>query len=167
MESTGLLPIQRIDKSLPISAGNVTVEQDETYQSKFVTDGPKVTVIMTSWCSGKTINYAAQSVLDQTYRNLELIIVDDASTDSTPKIIASLASSDPRVKPVYLKKNRGTYVAKNQGLKIAKGHYVLCQDSDDWAHPEKIQRLVAVLTSNPELVGVVNGLVRILSLIHI
>lgn len=161
IETTGLLPVRRIDNTKPIGAGNIEVKKDENYHSKLEKDGPKVTVIMTTWCSGDTLKYAAQSILDQTYRNLELIIIDDASSDSTPNIIASLAKTDPRVKSIYLKKNGGTYVAKNHGLKIAEGKYVLCQDSDDWAHPEKVQKLVTALRENPNLAGVVNGLVRL------
>jgi len=161
LKQSKLLKLDLIDEEKPFSVDNITCRQDEDYASKINTDGPLVTIIMTTWNSVDTIGYAVNSILEQTYKNLEVILVDDASSDETPNMIKEMASRDKRIVPVLLKKNGGTYVAKNQGRAIAKGVFVTCQDSDDWAHPEKINMLVKVMIENENLVGVECGHVRI------
>lgn len=116
-------------------------------------DGPLVSVMMTSFNSAETIGYAIQSILDQTHANLELLVVDDASSDASPEIISDYARRDPRVIPILSTVNAGTYVSKNLALSRARGEFVTCQDSDDWAHPRKLQTSVARLRANPRLVA--------------
>ena len=161
LQQSRLLPLKLINANLPVSADNVIFEKDELYQSHVKDDGPLITVIMTTWNCVDTLDYAVQSILDQTYKNLELIIVDDASSDNTPKAIKALAKKDKRIISVLLKDNGGTYVAKNHGRAIARGEFVTCQDSDDWAHPQKIARLVEALIEDEDLIGVECGHVRI------
>ncbi len=115
-------------------------------------DGPLVSILMTAFNSAERIAVAIQSILNQTYRNLELIIVDDAGSDETPAIVEKVAATDPRVKFIRLPRNVGTYVAKNIGMHYATGEFVSCHDSDDWAHPVKIERQVDPLLKNQELV---------------
>jgi len=161
LQQSRLLPLKLINADLPVSADNVMYEKDELYESLVKGDGPLVTVIMTTWNSVDTLNYAVQSILDQTHKNLELIIVDDASSDNTANAIKALAKKDKRIIPVLLKDNGGTYVAKNHGRAIARGEFVTCQDSDDWAHPQKIARLVEALIEDEDLIGVECGHIRI------
>lgn len=110
--------------------------------------GPLVTILMTSFNSAKTIEYALRSLMNQTYANLEIIVIDDCSKDNSSKVVRSLCKEDQRITLIDLKKNGGTYVAKNTGLKQAKGVFVTCQDSDDWAHPQKIERCVNALMAD-------------------
>jgi hypothetical protein len=100
---------------------------------------PLVTVVMTTFNAAKTVEWAARSVLQQDHHRLELIIVDDVSTDGTQDLLRALAQSDPRVRVLLLPKNRGTYFAKNVGLGQARGEYVAFQDSDDWSHPARLR----------------------------
>jgi len=120
-----------------------------------------VSVIMTCYNSSKSIEKSVISILNQTYVNLELIVVDDASSDATVNIVQNIASRDFRVKVIQLKKNVGTYVAKNLALTFAKGDYVMCHDSDDYSHPLKIELQVKPLIDNDDLVATISNWVRI------
>jgi len=106
-------------------------------------DQDLVSVVMTTFNSAATLTYAVGSLLAQTHGNLQLVIVDDASTDDTVLIASSMAAADPRIVVLPQAENHGTYVCRNIGLAFATGRLVLNQDSDDWAHPQKIARLVA------------------------
>jgi len=156
-----ILTVNLIDERKPFSVDNIYRRKDGEYREVIVNDGPVVTIIMTTWNSQATLEYAAQSILDQTYKNLEFIIVDDASSDDTPALIKTIAQKDSRVVPILLQQNGGTYVAKNHGRAVAKGEFITCQDSDDWAHPQKLALLVQTLIEDDELVGVECGHVRI------
>lgn len=105
-----------------------------------VTDGPLVSVIMPAFNAGRTIDYAIRSILDQSWRNLELLVVDDASSDGTGDIIRSLAARDSRIRPLHNAANVGPYVSKNIALTQARGEWITGHDADDWAHPERIAR---------------------------
>jgi hypothetical protein len=100
---------------------------------------PLVTVVMTTHNASSTLMWAASSVLQQDHARLELIIVDDCSTDSTPQLLRTLADSDSRVRPLFLQRNRGTYFAKNVGLLQARGEFITFQDADDWSHPARLR----------------------------
>ncbi len=101
-------------------------------------DGPLITVIMSSFNSADTIERAAKSILDQTWRNIELIITDDGSSDQTANIIAELAQQDPRVKPRQNRENLGCYISRNRAAVTANGDFITCHDADDIAHPERL-----------------------------
>ena len=107
-----------------------------------VETGPLVSVIMPAWNAESTIGTAARSILDQTWRPLELIIVDDASTDGTWRAMRDVAAADGRVKILRNALNAGPYVSKNLALRHATGAYITGHDADDWAHPERIARHV-------------------------
>ncbi|HEX6960342.1 MAG TPA: glycosyltransferase family 2 protein, partial [Lacipirellula sp.] len=87
----------------------------------------------------KFVADAARNVLAQSHRNLELIIIDDASADGTWEVLAQLAREDPRVRPVKMFANRGTYWCKNYGMTIARGRYVTFQDSDDKSGRDRLK----------------------------
>lgn len=99
-----------------------------------------VSIIMPSYNTGKYIGDSIRSVLAQTYKNWELIIVDDCSTDDSDAIVAAFA--DPRIR--YLKNpvNSGAAVSRNWGLREAKGRWIAFLDSDDTWHPEKLEKQV-------------------------
>lgn len=105
-----------------------------------VESGPLVSVIMPAFNAAATLEFAARSILDQSWRPLELLIVDDASTDDSAAIAARLASEDARVRVLRNRANVGPYVSKNFALQVARGTYVTGHDADDWAHPQRIER---------------------------
>jgi hypothetical protein len=115
--------------------------------------GDLVSVCMTTFNAVATVGYAAASILAQDYKDLELIVVDDASTDGTRDILSSLAAADPRVRLVLSQRNEGTYAGRNAALGRAKGRYFTVNDSDDLAHPQRLAQQLDELSraSTPAL----------------
>ncbi len=112
---------------------------------------PKVSIIMPCYNSEKYIEKAIQSVLEQTYRNFELIIIDDDSTDKTWEIIEQYAKKDFRVICTRKSENeKGISKSMNKGIEMARGKYITRMDSDDIIIPEKILRQVQFLDENEE-----------------
>lgn len=107
-----------------------------------VNDGPMVSILMPVWNAEKTVDYAIRSILAQTWRNIELLIVDDASEDGSWEVIQQIAQRDSRVRVYRNAYNVGPFVSKNIALSQVRGEWVTGHDSDDWAHPERIERQV-------------------------
>lgn len=120
-----------------------------------------VSVIMTCKDAETTIGYAVQSVLNQSYRNLELIIVDDGSSDTTPDIIKRFCLEDNRVKSLRNQDNLGIYASRNKAIKIAKGEYIAFQDADDYSHPQRLELQLSCLQSSPQKLASNSGHIRI------
>ena len=99
-----------------------------------------VSIIMTSYNSAATIERAVRSVMAQVGANVELVVVDDVSTDNSREVIAALAADDSRITPIFNNTNMGTYASKNHGMSVAKGSILGFHDSDDWMHPLKVNR---------------------------
>jgi glycosyltransferase involved in cell wall biosynthesis len=110
-----------------------------------------VTVVMTTYNAESTIQYSLGSVLAQSHRNLEVIVVDDGSTDNTVRLVDEFAIRDDRVTRMSTEHNSGTYAAKNLGLSRSTGKYFTCHDSDDWAHPRRIERHLDMMLAHPEV----------------
>ena len=104
-----------------------------------------VSVIIPTYNRAHLIKRSAESVLNQTYKNLELIIVDDGSTDNTKEIIDSI--KDNRIIYIY-QKNQGASAARNTGIDAAKGKYIAFQDSDDVCHADKLEIQIQKLKEN-------------------
>ena len=102
-------------------------------------DQPLVSILMTSHNIEEYVAEAVTSVLRQSYSNLEIIIVDDNSSDKTRSILERLSRATPKVKIKFLNTNLGTYYAKNIGFQMSKGEYIFFQDCDDICHPERIK----------------------------
>ena len=94
---------------------------------------------MTTYNSASYVKNAVLNVLQQTHDELELIVVDDASSDNTFEMLLELARTDPRVRPIKMFKNRGTYWCKNYGITRSTGRYIAFQDSDDVSAPERLE----------------------------
>ncbi len=105
-----------------------------------IDQGPLISVIMVAHNADTTIPAAAASVLAQTWRNLELIIVDDASTDGTWSTLTAIRGADPtRIRLLRNRRRVGPYVSRNRALRdVVGGKYVTCHDADDWAHPDRL-----------------------------
>jgi len=116
----------------------------------------KVSIVLPTYNRKDLVGKSIQSVLDQTYADFELIIVDDASTDGTEEVIKSF--SDPRM--VYLKHetNQGGAAARNTGIRAAKGEFIAFQDSDDIWLKEKLAKQIVVFEKSTENVGLVYSL---------
>ncbi|VFM99305.1 MAG: Glycosyl transferase family 2 [Candidatus Kentron sp. G] len=151
----GLSPVRLVDAAQPPSPGNVIAIEPLSS-----VDGPLVTVLMTTFGTGARAVAAIASLRAQSYRNLELIVVDDASADGTAARVDAVAVNDPRIRTLRLTHNVGAYAAKLIGLTRARGEFVTCHDSDDWSHPEKIARQVAPLLANRRLICTTSSWVR-------
>ena len=107
-----------------------------------------VSVLMSVYNGAPTLEKAAASVLAQTYRNLELILCDDASTDDTWRIMQRIAAQDARVTIFQNKTNRGLGASLNGCLSRAGGEYIARQDADDVSDPDRIERTTDFLLSS-------------------
>jgi glycosyltransferase involved in cell wall biosynthesis len=116
-------------------------------------DGPLVTVIMPARNAERTIELTVGSLLNQSWQNLQIIVVDDASTDSTLEKIKDLAKRDRRVEVLHSPVNVGPYVCRNLGLLRTRGQWLTTHDSDDWAFPGRIEQQVKALTAANALAG--------------
>ena len=105
-----------------------------------ITGSELISVILPVYNCGQLIESSVSSVLAQTYRNLELIIVDDASDDNTSEICHSLAEKDDRIKVITNTNNSGALKARSIAVDIAKGEWVAFIDADDLWEPEKIEK---------------------------
>jgi len=104
---------------------------------------PLVSVIIPCYNSGKTISRAIESILIQTWKNLELIIVNDGSTDKSTIDLLNSFSANPDIK-LYSQNNRGLAAARNSGIRISNGYFILPLDSDDWLDPNAIKIMVDI-----------------------
>lgn len=115
--------------------------------------GPLVTVIVPAFNAEQMIGTTLRSLLAQTWRNIEVIVSDDCSTDRTCEVVEGFARTDARVRLLRGQRNSGPYVARNLALQAAKGELVTCNDSDDWSHSRKIEIQARHLLSNETAVA--------------
>ncbi|TRZ87059.1 glycosyltransferase [bacterium] len=122
---------------------------------------PRVSVITCAYNGERFLDQAIESILAQTYADFEYIVVDDASTDGSPAIIARYAGQDARLIALRNPVNLNPSGALNRALQVARGDYLAILDQDDLAYPERLARQVAFLDTHPE-VGVIGAQVLIL-----
>lgn len=102
---------------------------------------PKVSVIITAYNVQKYIKRTVESVVNQTLKNIEIIVINDGSIDCTKNIIEELANSDDRI-IIVNKQNGGVSSARNKGLSLVKGEFIFQLDGDDWIEPECLEEMV-------------------------
>ena len=110
-------------------------------------DEPDVSVVIPCYNGEAFVTDAVSSVLAQTHRSIECIIVDDASTDGSGKAIVDLAAADNRVRPILLSKNVGVSGARNKGIESAKGKWIAFLDADDLYQKDRIERLLEIASA--------------------
>lgn len=119
---------------------------------------PKISVILPFYNAESTLVRAIQSITQQDFRNFELILIDNNSTDSSRELAEKLQETDSRIKVIEESK-QGVMFASNKGAEEAKGEYISRMDADDWAYPEKLALQVEFLDKNPDF-GAVAALVE-------
>lgn len=112
---------------------------------------PLISVIIPAYNCQSTLLCAVNSVIHQSYTNLEIIIVDDGSTDETPALCNQIATTDNRIHVIH-KQNGRSASARNAGLRVCQGDYVLFLDSDDELQPNCCKTVVKQTASNPDFV---------------
>lgn len=108
-------------------------------------DGPTISVIVPFRDAEATLEHAIGSLLRQSWRNLEILAVDDASRDASAEIARRLAARDPRIRCLENARNPGVYGARNTALEAASGDYVTFLDADDWSPAERFARQMAAI----------------------
>lgn len=146
------------DDGRPLSLSNL-IANFEPAGSDFAK--PLVSVVMPAFNAEASIGKALDSLLSQTWRNLEVIVVDDCSSDATCRVVEAYAATDARVRLLRNERNRGAYPSRNRGMQSASGQFVTVHDSDDWSHPQKLERQMQPLLQNDRLIATVSSWVRV------
>jgi len=115
-------------------------------------NNPLVSVIMPTYNAEKYVKQAVESILNQTYKKFEFVIIDDTSTDSTFNILKDFRNIDRRIILIQNKKNLGVTRSLNEGIKLAKGKYIIRMDADDWSFPERFKLQIELMEKNPKVV---------------
>ena len=112
-------------------------------QSNDANTAPRVSVILPAYNAAAHLRRAVDSALAQTMSDLEIIIVDDASTDATLEIAGRIAAQDPRVRVLHNERNSGPSVSRNRAIAAARGEWIAILDADDSWFPERLERMLA------------------------
>lgn len=110
---------------------------------------PSVSIVMTTYNCERYVRDAMESILNQTYKDFEFIIVDDASTDRTFEIIAGI--QDERIVRLRNERNFGQTKSLNRGIRQSRGHYIARMDADDISHPRRLEKQYRYLEAHPEI----------------
>lgn len=122
---------------------------------------PAISVIMATYNSEKFLQEAILSILNQTFKNFEFIIIDDASSDNTKKILEKYQAKDRRIKLIFNKTNLGRGAVRNQGLKIAQGKYIAILDSDDVACENRLEKQFLFLENHKKIFLLGGNIIKI------
>lgn len=122
----------------------------------------QISVLMPAYNAERYIALAIESILNQTFKDFEFIIVDDGSTDNTPSIIQDFAKKDKRIVPVRHKENLEICRALNTGIELARGKYIARMDADDWSYPNRLEKQYKFMEKHPE-VGISGGSMEIIN----
>lgn len=137
-----------------MSAQNVTKNSYQNKAQNLANKLPLVSVICLSFNHEKYVAQALHSVLSQTYPNIEIIVVDDASTDNSRKVIQEFVLIHPNIKFLPFSKNIGNCTAFNTGFQLSKGKYIVDFATDDLMYPERIEQQVNLLEEKGKAFGV-------------
>ena len=113
---------------------------------------PNVSVVMPVFNGEAFVKEALESILNQSFKQFEIVVINDGSTDKTQEIVTRLASKDARIRLINHPKNSGLIPCLNEGLELAQGNYIARMDADDIAHPIRLQRQFEFLESNPQVI---------------
>ena len=112
---------------------------------------PKISVVMSCYNRAEYSKLAIESILNQTYKDFEFIIIDDCSTDNTADVIQEYADKDERIVFIKNKQNMDYNYNLRKGFEIAKGEYIARMDDDDISMPERFEKQVEYLDKHPEI----------------
>lgn len=113
---------------------------------------PLVSVLVATYNSENFIKDNLDSLISQTYKNIEIVVCDDASSDNTVSIVKKYQEKDERIKIIQNEKNLGITLNMNNGIKNCNGKYIAILDADDWSYPYRIEEQVKIMENNPNVV---------------
>ena len=145
----GLEPLRRRDPSRPLSLRDLEAAPAPCGLPHL----GRVSVIVPAHRAEGTLDAALRSLLAQSYPDLEILVVDDASPDATFAVAEAAARRDLRVRAIRMARNGGAYAARNLGLAQATGAFVTTHDADDWSHPRKIEAQLRAFLRDPGMMG--------------
>ncbi len=111
---------------------------------------PQISVLIAVYNTEKYLRECLDSLVNQSLKDIQIVCINDASTDSSGNILNEYASKDNRIDVIHFKENKGISKARNAGLEIAKGKYVCFLDSDDWMAPNTLEEIVDKFAEDPE-----------------
>lgn len=149
----GVLFGPEVAQAVLLPSGDTPFDRLTTAPTERIDDARKITVVISCYNPDRHLLTAVRSVLEQTWQNLELFVVDDASPAPLPGILEQVEGMDPRVTVIRKALNGGTYRARNTALRRSTGDFFTCLDSDDWAHPQRLELGVRPLLEDESLVA--------------
>lgn len=120
----------------------------------FLFQKPLISVVMPTYNREDLLPRAIESILNQTYKNFEFIIVDDGSTDNSAELIKVYQKQDPRIRFVKNDRNRGISYSRNRGMDLACGKYLAIMDSDDFSTPDRLEKSLSFFKKHPDYTAV-------------
>jgi hypothetical protein len=124
-------------------------------------DGPLVSIVMPVYSPTESLLTATRSILEQTWGNVEVVVVDDHSPEGFEHIFDQVRALSDRVTYHRMPVNGGAYRARNLGLSKARGEMVGIQDGDDWSHPQRLERQMGAFADDPRLVATLSKSIRL------
>ena len=148
----GLFESDGLEAPLAVDDARLSLDAFQVRSERSVA-GPRISVIIAAKDAQATIGMALGSLQAQSLSPLEILVVDDASSDETVAIVSSLAAADPRIRLVRNDRTPGAYGARNAGVRAASGDVMTFHDADDWAHPRRLEVQAAALKTAAASVG--------------
>lgn len=155
----GLSHIELIDAAKGLVFGNITSKAPVLTSSE--TKSLKISILMPVYNAEDFIETSVKSMLAQTWGNVELVAVDDRSTDNSWEILQRLAQSDSRLTCYRNEQNMGAYPTRNFALSKATGDIITVHDSDDWSHPQMLETQLKAMLDNPEIKASFSSMTRV------
>lgn len=157
-EVQGFAPLRKKDPEKPLGIDNLAADATPEFGTL---ERGKVTVIIPAYNAEHELPLTLDSLLLQTWRDLEIIVVNDCSIDNTANVIEDYAARDGRIVPLQQKSNQGTYAARNAALMVATGDFITVHDAGDWSHPQKIEEQLRRLGADSHLVACYSNMARV------
>lgn len=130
-------------------------DAEQAARRRLLEDAPLVTVILTTFNpEPDELRTSVRSILRQTWPHLELLVVDDHSPEMPDGLLEEFEALDDRISVIRMPVNGGTYLARNAGIRAARGTYVTGQDTDDWSHPQRLERQLLAFHGHEGSAGV-------------
>lgn len=147
-ENAGLSRVELIDENSGLFFGNIGYGENGTSKIK---NGPKISILMPIYNAREFLDVAIFSLLNQTWQNIEIIAIDDGSTDGSWELLLELRKLDDRLKIYKNDQNMGAYPTRNKALSLSTGEYITVHDSDDWSHPQMLEAQMDVMLRNKSI----------------
>ncbi len=156
---SGLAELRLINQSAALGIDNLQVETSGNPIAP-ADEPPLVTVLVPAFNAESTLPTVLECLARQTWTNLEVLIIDDCSTDATASIAEACSRQDTRFRLLRTSFSEGAYAARNLGLAESRGEFITVHDADDWSHPAKIALQVESLLNDPRPAASVSHWVR-------